>query len=44
MMERPEERRNLHPLGAADRTLTVSEITELIKGTLEDRFPWVTVQ
>ena len=33
MRERPEERR-----------YTVTEITELIKGTLEDGFPWITVQ
>ncbi len=28
----------------AERIYTVSEMTQLIKATLEDGFPWVTVQ
>jgi len=32
------------PAGPAERVFSVSEITQLIKGTLEEGFPWVTIQ
>jgi exodeoxyribonuclease VII large subunit len=32
------------PGSPAERVFSVSEITQLIKGTLEDGFPWVTIQ
>ncbi len=32
------------PAGPAEHIYTVSEMTQLIKGTLEEGFPWVTVQ
>jgi exodeoxyribonuclease VII large subunit len=44
MMARPEERKSSRSGTLTGRHLTVSEITDLIKGTLEDGFPWVTVQ
>ncbi|HVP18158.1 MAG TPA: exodeoxyribonuclease VII large subunit [Spirochaetia bacterium] len=44
MMERPEDRRNPRAAPADGKHFTVSEITELIKATLEESFPWITVQ
>ena len=32
------------PAAAVERVFSVSEITQLIKGTLEEGFPWVTIQ
>jgi exodeoxyribonuclease VII large subunit len=32
------------PASPAERVFSVSEITQLIKGTLEEGFPWVTIQ
>jgi len=32
------------PANASERVFSVSEITRLIKGTLEEGFPWVTIQ
>jgi exodeoxyribonuclease VII large subunit len=32
------------PASPSERVFSVSEITQLIKGTLEEGFPWVTVQ
>jgi len=44
MMERSGESRGPRASSGGSRPLTVSEITELIKSTLEDGFPWITVQ
>ena len=32
------------PVSPAEHVYSVAEITELIKGTLEEGFPWVTIQ
>jgi exodeoxyribonuclease VII large subunit len=32
------------PSGATERIYTVSEITRLVKSTLEEGFPWITIQ
>ncbi|HUI69131.1 MAG TPA: exodeoxyribonuclease VII large subunit, partial [Spirochaetia bacterium] len=40
----PERSEGHDSAGRSSTYYTVSEITELIKGTLEDGFPWITVQ